>query len=43
MLIEKERIVFFGTRNGKVYAVNSQTKKVEWIYKIDNSMVNTVP
>lgn len=42
MLIEKEGKIFFGTRNGKVYSVNSETRKVEWIYKIDNSMVNTV-
>ncbi|MDQ6757089.1 MAG: hypothetical protein M3004_09145, partial [Bacteroidota bacterium] len=35
-------IVFFGTRNGVVYAINVAEKKIEWAYKIDNSMVNTV-
>lgn len=42
MLTEMEGLIFFGTRNGRVYAVNNQSRKVEWIYKIDNSMVNTV-
>lgn len=42
MLIEKEGLVFFGTRSGAVYAVDPLKKQVAWAYKIDNSMVNTV-
>ena len=42
MLIEKEGTVFFGTRNGVVYAIDPATQKITWAYKIDNSMVNTV-
>jgi outer membrane protein assembly factor BamB len=42
MLIEKNGIVFFGTRSGVVYAVDAAAQKIEWAYKIDNSMVNTV-
>ena len=42
MLIEKNGQVFFGTKNGKVYAIDPLTQKVSWTYKIDNSMVNTV-
>jgi outer membrane protein assembly factor BamB/predicted phosphodiesterase len=42
MLIEKDGIVFFGTRNGVMYAINAAQKKVAWAHKIDNSMVNTV-
>ena len=42
MLIEKDEIIFFGTRNGVVYAVNKTKRAIEWAYKIDNSMVNTV-
>jgi outer membrane protein assembly factor BamB len=42
MLIEKDDIIFFGTRNGVVYAINSLDKKIEWAHKIDNSMINTV-
>lgn len=42
MLIEKDGTVFFGTRNGIVYAINPAVQKMVWAYKIDNSMVNTV-
>jgi outer membrane protein assembly factor BamB len=42
MLIEKEGKVFFGTKNGVVYAIEPSTQKIAWAYKIDNSMVNTV-
>ncbi len=42
MLIEKDGQVFFGTRNGVVYAIDPATQKTNWAYKIDNSMVNTV-
>jgi len=42
MLMEKEGSVFFGTRNGVVYAINPATQKIAWANKIDNSMVNTL-
>ena len=42
MLIEREGILFFGTRNGVVYAVDPKKQVVIWAHKIDNSMVNTV-
>ena len=42
MLIEKKGIVYFGTRNGVVYAIDPSTQQIHWRYKIDNSMVNTV-
>lgn len=42
MLIEKDGRLFFGTRKGEVYCINPSTQKVNWVYKIDNSMVNTV-
>jgi outer membrane protein assembly factor BamB/predicted phosphodiesterase len=42
MIIEKNGQVFFGTRNGIVYAVDPSEQKLNWRYKIDNSMVNTV-
>lgn len=42
MLIEKDGKVFFGTRNGVVYAIDRATQQVAWAHKIDNSMVNTV-
>lgn len=42
MLIEKEGLVYFGTKNGVIYCINPLTKEVIWKHKIDNSMVNTV-
>ena len=42
MLIEKDGLVFFGTRNGVVYAINPLTRAISWAHKVDNSMVNTV-
>lgn len=42
MLVEKEGNVLFGTKNGVVYSINPSVQKVNWAYKIDNSMVNTV-
>jgi outer membrane protein assembly factor BamB/predicted MPP superfamily phosphohydrolase len=42
MLIEKDGNIFFGTRNGIVYAIDARQQQVAWAHKIDNSMVNTV-
>lgn len=42
MLIAKDQQVFFGTRNGVVYAFDPILCKTVWAHKIDNSMVNTV-
>lgn len=42
MLIAKDRQVFFGTKNGVVYAFDPVAQKKAWAHKIDNSMVNTV-
>jgi outer membrane protein assembly factor BamB len=42
MLVEKDGLVFFGTKNGVVYCIDPVTREIVWKYKIDNSMVNTV-
>lgn len=42
MLIEKDHVVYFGTRNGVIYAIDPLQQKVKWAHKIDNSMINTV-
>ena len=42
MLIAKGGQVFFGTKNGVVYAFDPVTQEKLWAHKIDNSMVNTV-
>ncbi len=41
-LIEKEGIVFYGTKNGVVYTFDAKTHQNLWQHKIDNSMINTV-
>lgn len=42
MLIEKEGRVFFGTKSGVVYSIDPKTQEINWVHKVDNSMVNTV-
>jgi len=42
MLIEKDSKVFFGTKNGVVYAIDPASQRTIWAHKIDNSMINTV-
>jgi outer membrane protein assembly factor BamB len=42
MLIEKQGLLFFGTRNGVVYALDPVAQTIKWAHKMDNSMVNTV-
>lgn len=42
MLIEKGGDVFFGTKSGVVYSFDPVLQKINWAFKIDNSMVNTV-
>lgn len=42
MLIEKDGSVFFGTKSGAVYSIDPDNQEINWAYKIDNSMVNTV-
>lgn len=42
MLIERDGLVFFGTRLGVVYCIDPEKRQVVWAHKVDNSMVNTV-
>lgn len=42
MPLEKEGIVFGGTKDGLIYALEGKTGKVIWKHKIGNSLVNTV-
>lgn len=41
-LIEKNGKLFFGTKNGVVYAIDPKNKQNIWLHKIDNSMINTM-
>lgn len=42
MLIEKEGVVVFGTKNGLLHGVDALTGKILWRHKIGNSVLNTV-
>ena len=42
MLIEMQGVVYFGTKNGVVYAIDPAQPALRWAHKLDNSMVNTV-
>lgn len=42
MLMEKDGLMYFGTRSGTVYAIDPQSRTRRWVHKIDNSMMNTV-
>ncbi|MDB5196378.1 MAG: metallophosphoesterase [Flaviaesturariibacter sp.] len=42
MLVQKAGTLYFGSRNGIVYAIDPATRQLAWKYKLDNSMVNTV-
>lgn len=42
MLVENNGAVYFGTKSGVTYSINPITQKINWAYKLDNSMINTV-
>lgn len=42
MLIEKDGIVVFGTKNGLLLGIEAKTGRVVWQHKIGNSVLNTV-
>ncbi len=42
MLVEKNGSLYFGSRKGEVYCLDSMNGRVNWKYKIDESLVNTV-
>lgn len=41
-LVEKDGVVFYGTKNGVVYTFDAKTHQNLWQHKIDNSMINSV-
>jgi outer membrane protein assembly factor BamB len=42
MLVEKTGVLFYGTKNGLVYALNAKTGAVKWEHKVGVGVVNTV-
>jgi outer membrane protein assembly factor BamB/predicted phosphodiesterase len=41
MLVEKSGVVFYGTKNGVVYALDPKTGAVKWEHKVGVGVVNT--
>lgn len=42
MMIEMDRQIVFGTKNGVLYGIDSDTGKVLWRYKVSNCLINTI-
>ena len=42
MLVEKDGTVFYGTKNGVLFALESQSGKVKWQHKLGTGVMNTV-
>ena len=42
MLVEKEGVVFYGTKNGLLYALDCRSGAVKWEHKIGPGLINTV-
>lgn len=42
MPVEKEGLLFFGTKNGCVYALDSASGQLEWAHRVGVGLVNTV-
>jgi outer membrane protein assembly factor BamB len=42
MLVEKSGVIFYGTKNGLVYALDAKTGAVKWEHKVGVGVVNTV-
>lgn len=42
MIVEKENVMFGSTKNGLIFALDSETGKVLWKHRVGNSLINTV-
>lgn len=42
MLVEKDGTVFYGTKNGLLFALDSRSGSVQWQYKFGVGVMNTV-
>ena len=42
MLVEKDSTVFYGTKNGLLFALDGKTGAIKWEHKLDNGVMNTV-
>ena len=41
-IVEKDGNIFYPTKNGMIYSLDSNTGKINWQYKISNGFVNTI-
>jgi outer membrane protein assembly factor BamB len=41
-IIEKDDEIFYPTKNGMIFSLNSETGKIIWQHKITNGYVNTI-
>lgn len=41
-ILEKDDVLFYPTKNGVIYALDTETGKVLWQHKISNGFINTV-
>jgi outer membrane protein assembly factor BamB/predicted MPP superfamily phosphohydrolase len=42
MLVEKEGVLFYGTKNGLLFALDARTGAIKWQHKLGNGIMNTV-
>jgi outer membrane protein assembly factor BamB len=42
MLVEKDGTIFYGTKNGLLFALDGKTGAIKWEHKLDNGVMNTV-
>ncbi|MBK7630399.1 MAG: PQQ-binding-like beta-propeller repeat protein [Ignavibacteriales bacterium] len=41
-IVEKDGVIFYPTKNGMIYSLDSESGKIIWQHKISNGFVNTV-
>ncbi|MDB6056977.1 MAG: WD40-like repeat protein [Verrucomicrobiales bacterium] len=41
-IVEKDGVVFYGSKNGVVVALNAKTGEILWQHKLSNSIINTL-
>ncbi len=41
-IVEKDGCIFYGTKNGMIYSLDSRTGQINWQHKISNGYINTI-
>jgi outer membrane protein assembly factor BamB len=42
MLVEKDGVLFYGTKNGLLFALDAKTGVIKWEHKLGTGVMNTV-